>query len=229
MKNNKQLLIIIGIIIGAILILALVVIFVQDSKNTSSETPVENTTIENEEDQDAEENGETKEKPDTGADLRDLPENQDRQTVETLNDLKAEINRASWSWSDKLGFLENVVENENLEAITCWLPPDDADPSDIYNIDAINALVDDESLHNSLRSLWKEFAELEGLEAWLIILEEAEGDVTSIDLDATDHEALFEESAKLLLKHRAVPHPDNPDGVCIYDPEYLDYSLEIIM
>ena len=225
MKNNKQLL----IIIGAILILALVVVFVQKSDNTSSETPVENTTIANAEDQDAEENGETKEKPDTEAGLRDLPQDQDQKVVETLDDLKVEIQDASWSWSDKLEFLANVVENENLEAIACWLPSGDADPSDMYNVDAINALGDDESLHNSLRSLWKEFAELEGLEAWLIILEEAEGDVNSIDAGVTDHEALFEESAKLLLKHRAVPHPDNPDGICIYDSQYLDYSLEIIM
>lgn len=228
MKNNKQFLIIIGIIIGAILILALVVVFVQKSDNTSSETPVENTTIANAGDQDAEENGETKEKPDTEAGLRDLPQDQTQPVVGTLDDLKVEIQDASWSWSDKLGFLANVVENENLEAIACWLPSDDADPSDIYNVDAINALGDDESLHDSLRSLWKEFAELEGLEAWLIILEEAEGDVNSIDV-TDDHETLFEESAKLLLKHRAVPHPDNPDGICIYDSQYLDYSLEIIM
>ena len=229
MKNNKQLLIIIGISIAVILIIALVVVFVQNNKKTSSETPLESTTTANEGNQDAEENGASKEKPDIEADLRDSPEDQDQPVVATLDDLKAEIHDASWSWVDKLGFLANVVENEQLEAIACWLPPDGGETFDTYNIEAIKALSDDESLHNSLRYLWQEFAELEGLEAWLMIVEEAGGDVTSIDVDVTEHEAFFEESAKLLLKHRAVGHPDDPDGVCIYDPEYLDYSLEITM
>ncbi len=222
MKNHKQLLIITAINSGAILILALVVIFVHNRENTSSETPVENTTIENEEDKDAEENGETKEKPDTGAYLRDLPEGRDRQTVETLDDLKVEINIASWSWADKVGFLENVVKNENLEAIACWLPSEEINPSNLYS--TISILVDDETLDDSLHSFWVEFSELEGSEAWLAVLEEAGGDGASIGA-TDDHEVFFEELDKLMIKHRAVEHPDNPDGLCLYDPEYLDYSI----
>ena len=224
MKTHKQLLIITAINSAAILILALVMFFVHNGENTPAETPAENTTIENEEDQGEEENGETKEESDTGEDLRDLSEVREQQVVETLDDLKAEINIASWSWEDKAGFLENVVENENLEAIACWLPSEEINPANLYS--TLKILVDDETMDDRLHSFWVEFSELEGLEAWLAVLKEVEGDVFSID-STDDHEFFFEETAKLMIKHRAVPHPDNPDGLCLYDPEYLDYSLEL--
>ena len=226
MKTHKQLLIITAINSVAILALALVVFFIHNGEDTPSETPVANTAIENEEVKDEEENKATKEELDAVIDSYE-EDSQDQQTVETLADLKAEINRVSWSWEDKVGFLQNVVEHENLEAIACWLPSEEIHPANLYR--TLKLLVDDETMDDRLHSFWVEFSELEGLPTWLATLKEVEGDASSVSsIDSIDdYEFFFEEIAKLMIKHRAVPHPDNPDGLCLYDPQYLDYSLEL--